>query len=113
MNYAAHMMLQFTDFFSLCKTGHDSKTTLCNVKYSKWYEPNASQMLYRVRADRFLRGMVRMAVGVMLLIGMNKLSIREFEMTIRKKKRFKYIMPVPPCGLYLTSVKYLPNIKLT
>lgn len=107
MNQAAERMLQFNDFQVLCKVGGGAKTTICNLTESAWaYNKSNGQMVFTVSSDRFLRGMVRMMVGVLLMIGSDKLSMGELSKAMKSKQRLKYILPVPSQGLFLTSVKY-------
>ena len=111
MNQASEKLLSYTDFKSLCKTGGGAKTTICHLTQSYWQlNKSKGQLVYTVSADRFLRGMVRMIVGVLLMVGRNKCSVKDLEQVMKKRDRFKYIMPVPAHALYLTSVKY-PFLK--
>lgn len=106
MNKAAKLLMSYNDFFPLCKLDHDGKTTFCDIRHSNWIELSEDHILYKVKADRFLRSMVRMTVGVLLMIGLDKLTVDDFKYAMKAQQRFKYIIPIPPCGLYLTRVKY-------
>lgn len=106
MNEAAQLLLQHQDFAPFCKSGHSAKTTLCDMRYAQWDELDSNRWCFTIRADRFLRGMVRLVVGACLQVGRKKLSIVEFENTLSTVGKFKYLHSVPANGLSLTAVKY-------
>ncbi len=110
MNEAARLMPSFKDFRPLSKKEEHDKTTICNITRSRWQKPDSNRMSYTITADHFLRGMVRMTVGVMLMLGTGKMSISEFRHVMKTKGRFKYVPSVPGCGLTLVAVDY-PYIK--
>jgi tRNA pseudouridine38-40 synthase len=66
-------------------------------------------LLYYVKADRFLRGMVRALVATMLKIGREKMSLAEFKNVIEEKDCSKASFAAPPQGLFLVSVNYQEN----
>lgn len=105
MQEMAKLLPDLKDYKSLSKTGTDVKTTLCDVFQANW-KTEGELLVFEVRANRFLRNMVRMLVGAGLMIGQGKISLEEFESTVRSTERFKYIMPVFPSGLYLSKVEY-------
>jgi tRNA pseudouridine38-40 synthase len=106
MRDAAPMLLDYTDFKALCKT-HESKTNLCDIYQSEFrFAEDGNSAIYTISANRFLRNMVRMITGCMIMIGRDKMDPAYFREVMDAKGTFKYVMPVPACGLYLTSVKY-------
>jgi tRNA pseudouridine38-40 synthase len=63
--------------------------------------------VYCVRANRFLRGMVRGLVGTMLQVGRGKMSVEEFAGIIRQKDNRLADFSAPGHGLFLHQV-YFP-----
>lgn len=107
MQAAAAQLLLFDDFLSLCKTGHDAKTTLCTLFRSEWEtDPAEERMAYHIAANRFLRGMVRLVVGMCIEVGLGKLSLEEVGQALRRRERLRRNVSVPAGGLFLTDVRY-------
>ncbi|MDX2001606.1 MAG: tRNA pseudouridine(38-40) synthase TruA [Chitinophagales bacterium] len=106
MKEAAALLLNYTDFKALCKV-HDSKTNLCNIYHTSIEEDDeGSSLVFTITANRFLRNMVRMTTGCLIMIGQGKMDIGYFKSVMDQAGSFQYVMPVPACGLYLSSVKY-------
>ena len=63
---------------------------------------------YRIRfvANRFLRGMIRLLVNDLLLIGTGQLSTEDFETMLKTGERKPHFRLAPPEGLFLTGVRY-------
>ena len=105
MNRAALLLLKYKDFEAFCKSNSYNKHFLCNVIEAKWEMKNDFLIFY-IKANRFLRGMVRLITGALLNVGLGKISIEEFENILKKKGKFKTIYSVPAQGLFLYEVKY-------
>ncbi|MDA3865937.1 MAG: tRNA pseudouridine(38-40) synthase TruA [Salinivirgaceae bacterium] len=105
LNQAARVVLENTDFASFCKSHSANKTNICNVVASEWYMQN-DLLVYRVKADRFLRNMVRALTGTMLEIGMGKRTPGSFQAVFDSQNRSAAGMSVDPHGLFLTGVWY-------
>lgn len=107
MREASQFLLNYTDYHALCKKHHSGKTTICYVSDVDWYwTEETGQLVFKVTANRFLRNMVRMIVGSMLMIGKGKMTIEHFKEVMDVAGTFKYIEAVAPYGLYLVSVDY-------
>ncbi|MEO8584128.1 MAG: tRNA pseudouridine(38-40) synthase TruA, partial [Flavitalea sp.] len=74
MQEAAAVVLEYTDFRSFAKRNSQVKTFECRIMESGWEEKDG-YFQYRVRANRFLRGMVRGLVGTMLQVGRAKIGL--------------------------------------
>jgi len=93
------------DFTSFSKRNTQVKTFNCNVMQSEWfYEDDC--LVYKVRGNRFLRGMVRGLVGTMLQVGRGKLDIGGFREIIDAKDCTRADFAVPPQGLFLCKVNF-------
>ena len=111
MQQAAELIKQYQDFSSFSKRRTQVKTFICNIHCSEWIDEK-DRLIYYVKADRFLRGMVRALVATMLLVGRKKVSLEEFKMIIENKDASKANFAVPAHGLFLMAVNYAENYFL-
>lgn len=105
MNRAASTLLNYSNFESFSKVKTDVKTFDCTITEAYW-EQLGDLLQFNIKANRFLRGMVRALVGTILDVGLKKITIEEFENIIKAKDRTKAGRAVPPEGLFLTEVNY-------
>jgi tRNA pseudouridine38-40 synthase len=105
LQQAAGEILKHTDFTSFSKRNTQVNSFLCNINVSEWVQ-EADCLIYRVKANRFLRGMVKGLVGTMLLMGKGKISFDEFRVIIESKDCAKADFSVPPIGLFLHKVTF-------
>jgi len=108
MQQAAEVIKTYTDFTSFSKRNTQVKTFNCCIMESKW-EWEDECLVFYVKADRFLRGMVRALVATMLKIGRGKMTIAEFKNVIEEKDCSKASFAAPSQGLFLMSVNYKGN----
>ncbi len=105
MNKAGELMKQYIDFQCFSKVKTDVQTFNCKIEFAYW-EQQEQTLLFHIKADRFLRGMVRAIVGTMIEIGAERLSLADFEQIIISKNRNNAGRAVPPEGLTLVEVGY-------
>ncbi|EDP94594.1 tRNA pseudouridine(38-40) synthase TruA [Kordia algicida OT-1] len=105
MNKAAKKLFNYQDFKCFSKTHTDVKTYICQLEKAVW-EQKGELLVFTIRADRFLRNMVRAIVGTLLEVGLGKLSIEGFKEIIASRDRNKAGTSVPGKALYLTAVTY-------
>ena len=105
MNKASKILFKYQDFKSFSKTNSDVKTFDCNVMNAGW-KLNNGILIFSIKADRFLRNMVRAIVGTLIEVGMGKITVDDFEKIILKKNRKFAGYSVPACGLYLCKIEY-------
>lgn len=105
LNQAASAILSYQDFTSFSKKNTQVKTFNCTILKSEW-RIEQDLIIYNVRANRFLRGMVKGLVGTMLKVGTGKISIKEFCNIIESKNCSNADFSVPPHGLFLVNVEY-------
>lgn len=103
---AAALLMEYQDFTAFSKRNTQVKTFLCTLFESAWTE-GENGLVYTVKANRFLRGMVRGLVGTMLHVGRGKLSIEEFAGILRQKDNRLADFSAPGHGLFLYQV-YFP-----
>jgi tRNA pseudouridine38-40 synthase len=108
MKEAATLIKGYKDFTSFSKRNTQVKTFNCSILESKWDREDECLVFY-VKADRFLRGMVRALVATMLKIGRGKMAIAEFKNVIEEKDCSKASFAAPSKGLFLLKVNYPKN----
>lgn len=111
MNKAAQKLIGEHDFESFSKVKTEVNNFICTITRAHWFYVN-DQLIFEVRANRFLRGMVRALVGTLLEVGRGKLTVEEFVNIIGSSDRAKAGRAVPPYGLFLTEVHYPEEIYL-
>ncbi len=105
LNEAAALIMEFTDFSTFCKLHTDVNTMNCKITESKWIK-NGDAYEYHVTSDRFLRGMIRLIVGMCLNVARGKLSLAEVSKALENKDRTGHDWSVPAEGLFLHSIRY-------
>lgn len=110
MNEAARLLLETRDFTSFSKLGSDVKTNNCTVTKAYW-ERTGDQLVFTIRADRFLRNMVRAIVGTLVEVGLGKMTLGEFRAVIDKKDRCSAGASMAAKGLFLVDIGYPETIR--
>jgi tRNA pseudouridine38-40 synthase len=105
MNKAAQTLFDYTDFTSFSKLHTDVKTNNCKIIYTEWKEQD-DFLVFTIKADRFLRNMVRAIVGTLLEVGKGNLAVEQFKEVIEQKNRCSAGTSMPACGLFLVNVEY-------
>ncbi|MDL2331271.1 tRNA pseudouridine(38-40) synthase TruA [Odoribacter sp. OttesenSCG-928-A06] len=105
MNEACRMLLEYNDFTSFSKLHTDVKSNICKVMLATW-EDSGSQLVFTIKADRFLRNMVRAIVGTTLEVGQGKISPEDFRTIIERKDRCSAGTSVPGNALFLYDIEY-------
>jgi len=105
MREAADEVKEYTEFGSFAKRNSQVKTFSCRIMMSEWHEEEG-RIIYRVRSNRFLRGMVRGLVGTMLQVGRKKISLEAFREIIESGDSLQVDFSVPGCGLCLERVEF-------
>lgn len=115
MNLAAEKLLQYEDFTSFAKLNSNNKTNICHVTKAEWSRDpkDESVLVFTIRADRFLRNMIRAIVGTLVDVGRGRYTVEEFEEIIRSKNLSKSSAGAPAQGLFLSDVTYDENIFAT
>jgi tRNA pseudouridine38-40 synthase len=109
MNEACQILFEYTDFTSFSKLNTDVKTNNCKLFKAEWVQ-QGSKLIFTVKADRFLRNMVRAMVGTLLEVGLGKMDLAAFRAVIERKDRGAAGLSVPAHGLFLTDIEYPESI---
>lgn len=105
LQQAAKEIMNHVDFTSFSKRNTQVKSFLCNIDESEWMQ-QTDCLVYRIKANRFLRGMVKGLVGTMLQVGREKLPVDDFKGIIEAKDCTKADFSVPSHGLFLCKVEF-------
>ncbi len=111
MKEASKILFDYKDFQCFSKTNTDVKTYYCNIMQAEWFFKN-NELHFIIKADRFLRNMVRAIVGTMINIGLGKINVEDLHQIIKSKNRSEAGFSVPAHALYLTKIEYPDDIKL-
>ena len=104
---AAKLLLNYTDFFTFCKTNHDAKTTICDLMRSEWIqEDDGKRWVFYISANRFLRGMVRLIVGMCLNVAEGRLELETVRDAMENQLQLQKAESAPAHGLFLTEIVY-------
>jgi len=104
---AASLLLQYEEFYPFCKSNTDVKTMICEMTRAEWVlNEDKTGMIFYISANRFLRGMVRLIVGMCLNVGLGKITIEEVKAALEKQERFNKSHSVSPQGLFLMDIRY-------
>jgi tRNA pseudouridine38-40 synthase len=109
MNQACEILCKHSDFTSFSKLHSGAKTNICRI-YSAGWEESDNRIVFTIKADRFLRNMVRAIVGTLVEIGIEKLDLNGFEEIILAKDRCKAGKSAPAKGLFLVDIEYPEEI---
>lgn len=105
LNKAAAMISQYQDFTSFSKKNTQVNNFICKMIISEWIIEN-NILVYNVKANRFLRGMVKGLVTTMLRVGTGKISSEEFDTILESRDCSKADFSAPSHGLFLVGVEY-------
>jgi len=108
MNEAAALLLEFEDFTSFSKVKGDTLHYRCQMHVAYW-QPQATGLLFTIKSNRFLRGMVRLVVGTLLDVGKGKILPQDFKRILAAQDRRQASGAAPAAGLFLTQVQYPDN----
>lgn len=106
MQEAAALLLEYKEFGTFCKANHDAKTMICEMTRSEWEKIDEYHWVYHVTANRFLRGMVRLIVGMCLNVGRGKNTLEDVRKALDEQVQLKKSLSVNAEGLFLTNIKY-------
>lgn len=106
MNGAAEVLLSERDFTTFAKLNSNNKTNLCRVTEARWQVLADGRLCFTIRADRFLRNMVRAIVGTLVDVGRGRYTEEEFAAIVRSRDLSKASGGAPAEGLFLSEVHY-------
>lgn len=119
MNEGAGHLLGEHDFSCFEKTGGNNTTSICNVTHAEWkaYTPghvsllgadyeDGTHIVFTIRANRFLRNMVRAIVGSLIEVGQGKKDPSWISDLTKGGSRSEAGSSVPGNALFFTGASY-------
>lgn len=110
MNRAASMLLAAEDFTSFAKLNSNNRTNVCHVTHARWTADERGVLRFTIRADRFLRNMVRSLVGTLVDVGRGRYTPAGFGEILRARDLSGSSAGAPAQGLFLSDIRYPEDI---
>jgi tRNA pseudouridine38-40 synthase len=105
LNTAATLLTHYSEFLPFCKTNGDNKSFTCHIKEAHWMQ-DGPYFVFDITADRFLRGMIRLVVGMCLNVARGRLLIDDVKHALDHQIRLKEDWSVDAHGLVLRDIIY-------
>jgi tRNA pseudouridine38-40 synthase len=112
MQQAASELIGSHDFASFKSTNTDRTTTICRVSRAELLNKGEGKLEFWIAANHFVYNMVRIIVGTLIEIGLNKKAPESFVKALVESDRNLAGPTAPPWGLTLNSVEYPEHYKL-
>ena len=93
------------DFTTFCKLGGDQTHNRCMVDQAYWHKTNDG-LRFEIKANRYLRGMIRLIVGMSLNVARGTLTISQVEKAFVNQENLRIDWSVPAEGLMLYNIIY-------
>jgi tRNA pseudouridine38-40 synthase len=119
MNRAAAYLLGEHDFSCFEKVGGNNTTSICTIKEAGWhiYRPTHMELMkypytegdyivFRIKANRFLRNMVRAIVGSLIEVGSEKKEPEWIASLVANGTRSDAGSSVPGHALFFSGAEY-------
>lgn len=107
MAKAVALLTSYEDYHAFCKTPNAHSSTLCLISNAELFSNESEDRIrFQITSNRFLRGMIRIIVGKLLLIGSGKMTVAEFEEFLISKITPSEFDVAHPQGLFLSEIQY-------
>lgn len=103
---AAELLLEYDSFFPFCISNSGVQNYNVQLEFVRWEWIEQGRMKFTIRANRFLRGMVRLVTGMCINVSLDQLTLAQVKSALDQQKRLTKSLSLPPHGLYLVQVKY-------
>lgn len=105
MNHCIQQLFGEHDFSTFEKKGSDNKTSVCTLENAYW-EQTETGLAFTIKANRFLRNMVRRITAALLLVGVGKMNEQDIVNAVLNKESLEVKLAVPAKGLFLWKIEY-------
>ncbi len=105
---ASQHLLGEHNFRAFCSGATEDPHYLSFVEELAW-EDHGDKIVMRIRANRFLRSMVRVIVGSLLQVGRGKMPPEDIAKILAQQNRVDAGATAKPHGLFLEKVFYAPD----
>lgn len=112
MQEATAILFEYEDFECFSKSNTQVNNYRCKIDEAHW-RIEEHQWIFTIRANRFLRNMVRAIVGTLADVGLGKINAEQLKQIIESKNRSNAGYSVPGCGLYFLGAEYDSSILLS
>lgn len=112
LNETSKLLIGKHNFKSFSKVQTQVNNFICEIFEARWERDNG-KVIFVLKANRFLRGMVRAIVGTLLLVNEGKLNSESLTKILLRLDRRAAGRSVPPEGLYLSEIIYPQSIFKT
>jgi tRNA pseudouridine38-40 synthase len=106
MQEAAQVVVGTHDFKAFEGAGSPRAHTVRTVSQSTLRPTGGGNLIYDIRANGFLRFMVRNIVGTLVEVGRERISAEDFRQILASRDRAHAGATAPPQGLFLMDVVY-------
>jgi tRNA pseudouridine38-40 synthase len=104
---AATLLRGEHDFRAFAVKGEPKPHYRCRLSCAEWeVRPAGRGVSFHVEADRFLHHMVRMLVGTMVDVGLDRRPLADIEALLERGDNSETSPPAPPQGLYFVAATY-------
>lgn len=103
---AASLIRGKHDFTTFSKHNPDTKNPICNIEIADWQKKSDDEFLFRVKADRFIYGMVRSLAGSMIDVAAGKRTLADFHDAFKARDRNRNSRIAPAAGLIFEKAYY-------
>ena len=104
---AATLLLGEHDFRAFAAKGEPKPHYRCRLSRAEWeIRAEGRGVSFHVEADRFLHHMVRMLVGTMVDVGLDRRPLADIEALLERGDNSDTSPPAPPHGLYFVAATY-------
>ena len=109
MRSATKIILATKNFKSFAKANDQPHDNVCLIFECEILD-EVDMIVFRIKANRFLRNMVRALTGTLVELGKGKITLADFENIIVEQKRESAGLSAPAQGLFLVKINYKPEI---
>jgi tRNA pseudouridine38-40 synthase len=107
MKEAVALLPKYEDFVGFCLTPDKHNHTRCTImKVELLVNERGDRLRFRITANRFLRGMIRILVYNLVEVGAGRMTVADFEQRLKDAQPIHALRLAPPQGLFLTKVVY-------
>lgn len=111
LNEIASLILKARDFRCYCKSNSGNQTNICEIKLCSWnYNETDKTFEFKITSNRFIRGQIRMLVGMCIQVLNNKVTMSQIRDSLFNQIPLPSPYSVDASGLILYDIKYPFNI---
>jgi len=106
---AADILRDYDSFFPFCISNSGVKNYNVKLDLAQWEKIEEGRLKFTIRANRFLRGMVRLVTGMCINVSLDQLTLEQVRSAMDQQIFLPKSLSLPAHGLYLTQIEYKQN----